>query len=261
MPNRKPPEAAEPTVRADEVPPPLADVAELAGTRAAEAHPLAERAPPTQAQLDLAHVARDALLAERDELRADLVRVRSDLGTARLQLERAQLEAQRAARRPAAVAQPAPAPLEVQVALNARDARAVREMAEEDYRTPAQQVGWIVAQWLKLHRSTMQAPVPAHEPGRNGTAEPSAALLGASAAERGAASPIPVYHVGDGSAGSGCGKVGLFFARPLGEGSTIGPGDVLLLDGTPLTAGGLVCGACGGPFTMHPRNWRAGTEE
>jgi len=157
----------------------------------------------------------------------------------------------------ARAAQPAPPeppqPLTLAVTLNRRDAQIVLALAEDEYRTPAQQVGWIVAQWTKLHASTHRAPsspvastpAPASS---NGTAPPSAPL-------------VPVYHVGDGSAGSGCGKVGLFFRRPIGTGDTIQPGDAVQLDGAPLTSGPLVCGQCGAPFTMAPRNWRAGHEE
>src|SRR5262245_35183179 len=171
-----------------------------------------------------------------------------------------------------------PDALTARVTLNPRDARVIRELREEHYRTPARQVGRLVAQCLKQHGATHRAstaappgfaggsPAPTSAapsagapPHSNGSAVPSSAPP-ALAPAPGTPAPIPVYHIGDGSAGSGCGRVGLFFTRPIGEGSTIGPGDVLLLDGTPLVAGGLVCGHCGGPFTMAPRNWRTGLE-
>lgn len=172
---------------------------------------------------------------------------------------RAQL-AEEAVLEPHRHAPPAPpsSPLTLEVTLNARDAAVVLALAEDDYRTPAQQVGWIVAQWMKLHATTHRTPAtpaPASSPANSSN--------GHSAAQPSSAQPvaIPVYHVGDGSAGSGCGRVGLFFRRPIGPGDTIQPGDVLLLDGSPLASGGLVCGHCGAPFTMAPRNWRAGSEE
>jgi hypothetical protein len=186
----------------------------------------------TRPKLDL-----DALLAERADLRAQLD----------------------AARAPPT---PPPEPLTLEVTLNARDAAVILALAEDDYRSPSQQVGWIVAQWLKLHATTLRAPASSPAPSSNGHSSPPAPV---SSPPHGAPQPpaglIPVYHIGDGSAGSGCGRVGLFFQRPIGEGDTIGPGDVVRLDGSPLTTGGLVCGHCGGPLTMGPRNWRAGSEE
>ncbi len=168
----------------------------------------------------------------------------------------------RATLEPARLPASSPGQLTVPVTLNARDAAVIVAMADEDYRTPAQQVGWVVAQWLKLHRATATAQQGTAALA-DGAAQGSSAPRPDGTAQPAAAPPelIPVYHVGDGSAGTGCGKVGLFFRRRIGPGDTIGPGDVVRLDGQPLTAGGLVCGACGGPLTMAPRNWRAGHEE
>lgn len=130
------------------------------------------------------------------------------------------------------------APRTFEVTLNARDAAFVLSEAEDEYRTPEQQVGWIVSNALK---GIAQKPVP-----RITTASP----FGFDAEGSGPAPElIPVYHTE-----TGCGRVGLLFRRRLGVGDSVLPGDVFKTDGTQLAAGeNLVCGACGG--AMHADKW------
>jgi hypothetical protein len=152
-----------------------------------------------------------------------------------------------------------PEPLTVEVALNAADAAVIRSLAEEEYRTPAQQVGYVVHLWLGLHRKVgaTQATTPQPVPS-NGHASPSPVPSPPATPPPGdVPALLPVWH--DGSKG-GCGKVGLLFARRIRPGDVIGPADVFNPDGTRLTSGPLLCGAeiapgrrCGQP--MSPNNW------
>lgn len=175
---------------------------------------------------------------------------------------------------------PPPEPLTVEVTLNGRDSEDVRALAEEDYRTPAQQVGWIVSQWLKPRRlcahgfkpQTCPMCVP-YPKGTLTTAQPTIQIASAAPAAPPAEAPaglMPLYHVGDGSAGSGCGKVGLLVARRLT--GTVQPGDVFhcgkpggapchheAAEGAVFLGGPLTCCQCGG--AMSPASWSYGDDD
>lgn len=151
--------------------------------------------------------------------------------------------------------------LTLEVTLNQFDSTLIEAMAKDDYRTPSQQVGWIVSQWLK--GQARPVPAVARLAAANGYATPpQAPTLISSAPIEEPTDLLPIYHVGDGSAGSGCGKVGLLAVRRLA--GIVRPGDVYHVDkaGGPCIhdhrtderyEGALTCCQCGG--VMSPATW------
>lgn len=149
------------------------------------------------------------------------------------------------------------------VLLTIEDAERIEADALEQYRTPAQQIAYIVHAHFTKPQRPAGPVIPDFIP-RNGTAAPPSYTPAPPAESDDAPELLPAYHVGDGSGddmptGKGCGKVGVLLTRRIKPGEAIRPGDVFTINGLPIPQGsGIMCGGCGQPIA--PASWRIADE-